>query len=379
LRVLFETIGILVHYNFALPHYLTRMKGVKEVNLLTGLFPIIMGGHYYISRSPRGKLRVTLYRSGVDFIDKLSFSKYFRNIALMNVIQKHYNYSIIHLNTTEHLNVFAKLKIPKLFVLHGSPDYVDERGCRALENIYAKVNAFVTVSFHATRVLRERCGFAPTHTIHHGVDAELFNPWTYSKNQARKLLRLTLDKKIILWNARLSPEKKVETLLHALPYVIREVKDVLVVIKTRAVVKDYEVKVRRIINKLGLNKYVVLDKSWTPLNNMPIYYRAADVYVNTSTTEAFGSLTMLEAMACGVPTIANNASSNPEALGDGGLLYDRDNSADLAEKILKVLTNEKYAKMLGYKASKRILTELTLHNVAQKYLSLCFSLEGKNG
>jgi glycosyltransferase involved in cell wall biosynthesis len=83
---------------------------------------------------------------------------------------------------------------------------------------------------------------------------------------------------------------------------------------------------------------------------------------------------MLEAMACGVPTIANNASSNPEALGDGGLLYDRDNSADLAEKILKVLTNEKYAKMLGYKASKRILTELTLHNVAQKYLSLYSSL-----
>jgi glycosyltransferase involved in cell wall biosynthesis len=292
----------------------------------------------------------------------------------MNVIQKHYNYSIIHLNTTEHLNVFAKLKVPKLFVLHGSPDYMDKHGCTALEEVYTKVDAFVTVSFHAARVLRDRCGFAPTHVIHHGVDVELFNPLAYSKNRAKRLLGFPLDKKIILWNARLSPEKKVETLLYALPYVIREVRDVLVIIKTRAVVKDYEVKVRRIIDRLGLSKYIVFDKSWTPLNSMPVYYRAADIYVNTSTTEAFGSLAMLEAMACGVPTIANNASSNPEALGDEGLLYDRDNSADLAEKILKVLTDEKYAKLLGYKAFKRVLNELTLHNIAQKYLSLYSSL-----
>jgi glycosyltransferase involved in cell wall biosynthesis len=107
------------------------------------------------------------------------------------------------------------------------------------------------VSFHATRVLRERCGFEPTHVIRHGVDVELFNPLTYSKNQAKRLLGLPLDKKIILWNARLSPEKKIETLLYALPYVIREVRDVLAVIKTHAVVKDYEVKVKEIINRLG--------------------------------------------------------------------------------------------------------------------------------
>jgi glycosyltransferase involved in cell wall biosynthesis len=214
------------------------MKGVEEVNLLTGLFSIIMGGHYYISRSPKRKLRVTLYRSGVDLIDKLVSVTYFKNNALMNVIQKQYNYSIIHLNTTEYLNVFAKLKIPKLFVLHGSPDYVDERGCRALENVYAKVDAFVTVSFHAARVLRERCGFEPTHTIHHGIDVELFNPLICSKNQAKRLLRLPLDKKTVLWSARLSPEKKIETLLYALPYAVKEVKDVLVIIKIRVVVKD---------------------------------------------------------------------------------------------------------------------------------------------
>jgi glycosyltransferase involved in cell wall biosynthesis len=373
-RILFETIGILVHYNFALPHYLTRMKEVEEVNLLTGLFPIIVGGHHYFSWYPRGKLRITLYRSSVDFIDKLSFCSAIKNNVLINAIQKHYSYNIIHLNTTEHLNVLTKLKIPKLFVLHGSPDYVDEHGCRTLENLHTKVDAFITVSFHAAHILRDRCGFEPTHIIHHGVDVELFNPLTYSKNQAQRLLGLPLNKKIILWNARLSPEKKIETLLYALPYVVKEVKDVLVVIKTRAVVKDYEAKVKRIIDRLKLGRYVMFDKGWTPLNNMPMYYRAVDAYVNTSTTEAFGSLAMLEAMASGIPTIANNASSNPEALGGGGFLYDRDNAVDLAEKLLKVLTDEKYAELLGYKAFKRVLDELALHNIARKYLSVYSSL-----
>jgi len=373
-RILFETIGVLVHYNFALPHYLTRTEKIEEVHLLSSLFPIIMGGHYYILKSSRKKLRVTLYRSGVDFVDRLYFSDIIKSSVLKRVVQRHYRYDIIHLNTNEHLNVFTKLKLPKLFVLHGSPDHVDERGCRALEDIYSKVDAFVTVSFHAVRMLRDICGFEPTHVIHHGVDVELFNPLAYTKDRAKRLLGLPLNKRVILWNARLSPEKKIETLLYALPYVIREFKDILVIVKTRAVAKDYEVKVKKIINKLGLNAYIMFDKGWTPLNNMPIYYRAADIYINTSITEAFGSLTMLEAMACGTPTIANNASSNPEALGDGGLLYNRDDSVDLAEKILKIVMDEKYARLLSHKAFKRIVDELTLYEISQKYLALYSSL-----
>jgi glycosyltransferase involved in cell wall biosynthesis len=374
MRILFETIGVLVHYNFALPHYLIRAEEVKEVRLLTSLFPVIMGGHYYISRSSRRKLRIILYKSGIDFIDKLNFSEIFENSVLKHTIGERCEYDIIHLNTTEHLDVFTKFKIPKLFVLHGSPDYVDEYGCRFLENVYSKVDAFITVSFHAGRVLREKCNFRPTHIIHHGVDVELFNPLIYTKEHAKRSLNLPLNKKVILWNARLSPEKRLETLLYALPHVIKEFKDILVLVKTRATVKNYEIKVKRLVSRLGLSTYVIFDNGWTPLNNMPMYYRAADIYVNTSTTEAFGSLAMLEAMACGLPVIANDASSNPEALGDSGLLCNRNDSLDLAEKILKILTEERYAKLLGYRGFKRIVNELNLYNIARRYLALYSSL-----
>jgi len=373
MNILFQTIGVLVHYNFALPHYLSRLKSVDEIHLLTDLFPISMGGLYYIIKSGE-KLKLRLLKSGVNIIDQINVVKQFKRDVLKHEISKQNTYDLIHLNASDDLELFFRSHIPKLFVLHGSPDFINERGCKDLEKIYSKVDAFVTVSIYAAHKLYENCGFKPTHIIHHGIDIEIFNPLSYSKNVAKKMLSLSKDKKIILWNARLSPEKKLETLLYALPYVIREFKDILVLIKTRSIVKNYENKIKRIINRLNLSRYIIFDKSWTSLNNMPIYYRVADVYVNTSTTEAFGSLTMLEAMACGVPTIANNASSNPEALGDGGLLYNRDDSMDLAEKILKILTDNREAKLFGYRASKRIINELNLYSIAQKYIALYSSL-----
>ncbi len=45
------------------------------------------------------------------------------------------------------------------------------------------------------------------------------------------------------------------------------------------------------------------------------YYQAADCLVNLARSEAFG-LTMIEAMACGTPTIGTNVGAIPEVIGD---------------------------------------------------------------
>lgn len=50
-------------------------------------------------------------------------------------------------------------------------------------------------------------------------------------------------------------------------------------------------------------------------------YNAADVFITTSRGEGFG-LTIAEALACGVPVIAQNVSAIPEVVGPGGILVD---------------------------------------------------------
>lgn len=50
-------------------------------------------------------------------------------------------------------------------------------------------------------------------------------------------------------------------------------------------------------------------------------YNAADLFVTTSRGEGFG-LTIAEALACGVPVIAQNVSAIPEVVGPGGILIE---------------------------------------------------------
>ncbi len=69
-------------------------------------------------------------------------------------------------------------------------------------------------------------------------------------------------------------------------------------------------------------------------------YNAADLFVYPSLHEGFG-LPLLEAMACGVPVVASNATAIPEAVGDAGQLVDATNIESLCEGIHAVLSDQK--------------------------------------
>lgn len=58
-----------------------------------------------------------------------------------------------------------------------------------------------------------------------------------------------------------------------------------------------------------------------PDTHLAVLYNAADVFVSTSWAEGFG-LTIAEAMACGVPVVAQNCSAITEVVGPGGILID---------------------------------------------------------
>ena len=58
-----------------------------------------------------------------------------------------------------------------------------------------------------------------------------------------------------------------------------------------------------------------------PHQDLNALYNAADLFVTTSRGEGFG-LTIAEALACGVPVIAQNVSAIPEVVGPGGILIE---------------------------------------------------------
>jgi phosphatidyl-myo-inositol dimannoside synthase len=75
-----------------------------------------------------------------------------------------------------------------------------------------------------------------------------------------------------------------------------------------------------------------------PPEELPDYFRLADVFVMPSAMEGFG-IVFLEAMATGIRVIAGSQDGSRDALGDGalGTLVDPENGEELASAILAAL------------------------------------------
>jgi glycosyltransferase involved in cell wall biosynthesis len=67
--------------------------------------------------------------------------------------------------------------------------------------------------------------------------------------------------------------------------------------------------------------------------------QGSDVIILPSIHEGFG-MPLLEAMACGVPSIAMNNHAPPEVVEDSGLLVDSHNIDDIAKKMIEINQND---------------------------------------
>ena len=105
-----------------------------------------------------------------------------------------------------------------------------------------------------------------------------------------------------------------------------------------------------------------------PNDDLSRYYNAADIYVSTSLSDGT-SLSLLEAIACGCPVIASNASSIPEVVGDAGIMVDPYDVDNLAKTIYKVLTSEGLRETMIEKGLKRA-KQFNWEKVAKEILGI---------
>ncbi|MCL5675829.1 MAG: glycosyltransferase family 4 protein [Patescibacteria group bacterium] len=95
--------------------------------------------------------------------------------------------------------------------------------------------------------------------------------------------------------------------------------------------------------------------------DLPAFYQNALVFILPSLYEGFG-LPILEAMQNGCPVITSSVSSMPEAGGEAALYVNPKDAKDIAEKISKVLSDEKLRNNMivkGYQQVKKFSWEKT--------------------
>lgn len=90
--------------------------------------------------------------------------------------------------------------------------------------------------------------------------------------------------------------------------------------------------------------------------DLPRFYHMADLYISASHVDG-SSVSLMEAMACGLPCLVSDIPANKEWIQDGhnGWLFRDDNEQDLASRILQAIENRKFLSQIGQNA--RIIAE----------------------
>lgn len=101
------------------------------------------------------------------------------------------------------------------------------------------------------------------------------------------------------------------------------------------------------VQELHLSRDVIFP-GYVPGDELPLWYAAASVFVYPSSYEGFG-IPVLEALACGVPTITTQAASMPEAAGDAALLVPPNDEDALADALRRLLNDTELAESFAAK------------------------------
>lgn len=202
-----------------------------------------------------------------------------------------------------------------------------------------------------------------TAVIYNGVDSKKFSPKKKSNEWKEKISN---DKKIIMTNARLVPQKGVKYLIEAMP----RIKNARLVVFGRGVLRE---ELEKRANEVGAD--VLFINEGISDESLVELYATADVFVLPSLFEPC-PLVLLEAMACGKPIVATKIGGNPELIENkkSGLLVSAGNSNEIASAVNELLANEKFAKRLGANARtlavKRFTWEKTAREVERFYKTL---------
>jgi glycosyltransferase involved in cell wall biosynthesis len=191
-------------------------------------------------------------------------------------------------------------------------------------------------------------GFDSKTIVYHGVDLS-----TYPRNGRTDRTRLLRDGELkLLVAGRIVEIKGVHTVLEALPPILRGLPDLKVRLTIRGDSRDqpYMNRLRAQAGQLGLENAVEFA---APAAQHELFdlFQSHDIYLFPSLYEPF-ALTLIQALAAGIPTAASNAGGNPEIVYNlkTGLLFPPGNAQKLAEAVIQLATKDELRKSLSDEA-----------------------------
>ncbi len=203
--------------------------------------------------------------------------------------------------------------------------------------------------------------------IPNGVDLNIFKPM--DKESVRKKIGIHKEGyKYVGFVGNLIPIKGADEL----PYIFYEIKKRYSRVFFIIVGDGFLYK--RLKNKMTkLNLEVMFTGRVNP-EKVALYINAMDVLVVPSKREGFG-IVALEAQACKVPVVGSNVGGLPEAIGENGLIVERNRKfkSNFAEAVVKLLNSNftvSYERVLKFDWFNIVNTEFNLYRSSLNSLTL---------
>lgn len=195
----------------------------------------------------------------------------------------------------------------------------------------------------------------PIEPVSNGIDLSRFKPEKPPKEFFEKF-NIDSSKPIVMNIGRVDAEKHISTLILAFNEVLKSQKDAQLIIVGDGTDR---INLENLVFQLGISKNVRF--MGTQLGkDLVSFHQIADVFVSASPTETQG-IVFLEAAACGKPVVGVDVGAVSEICQDGinGFLCETDNAQQIAESIVKILSD----KELSEKFSKNGLEIIKKHDL----------------
>lgn len=202
--------------------------------------------------------------------------------------------------------------------------------------------AVLTGSEHSRRdlVRTYRLSAERVHVTPYAADGR-FRP--IPRQQAvREVAAIGLPSEYLLCVGNLQPRKNLRRLLDAYAGLDASLRLPLVVVGQRGWLDTdvfQSVRKHRLTDSVHFTGFV-------PMDRLVTIYRGATAFVYLSLYEGFG-LPVLEALACGVPSLVSNSTSLPEVAGDAALLVDPHDREAIREGLIRLLSDEDLRRRLA--------------------------------
>lgn len=246
---------------------------------------------------------------------------------------------------------------------------------RAYADIYRNFSA---IFFHARENSEKFLSLYPfvqgkrTHIIPHGNAGWLLRqfPQAPDGKALRERYGLQPGQPVALFFGLLSPSKGIQDLVEAFALVRRSSEAKLLIAGYPT--KHFNMKeLQERIAAFGLTEHVILDTRYIPLEEVGALMELATlaVYPYHSSTQS-GALQV--AYTFGRPVVATNVGGLPEAVEHerSGFLVPANSPRDLADAILKLVTDHERAKMMGEYARHLSETRFSWRSVARQIIKV---------